>query len=182
MKEARGGGAEWNIFVFTDKSGIFLQHHDDRFVSGKTMRENAELRNAQQRPVSGILLWGGIIYHSRTSLVCIVFTSSSQRDIFEVFDPGVLPYLQCLVTAKFQQDNARTHVTRIVQNFFVFNQIELLPWLGHSPDLSAIENMLSRVAHQLTHITPPSSTPDPLWQLEEAAWSSVPQEHIQKSL
>ncbi|GFV19468.1 transposable element Tcb1 transposase [Trichonephila clavipes] len=76
-------------------------------------------------------------------------------------------------------DNARPHVERIVQRFFVNHQIELLPWTSRSPDLSPIENMWSMVAQRLTQITPPAATPDQLWQRVEAAWSAVPQEHIQ---
>ncbi|GFU67180.1 transposable element Tcb1 transposase [Trichonephila clavipes] len=57
--------------------------------------------------------------------------------------------------------------------------IELLPWPVRSPDLSPIENMWSMVAQRLTQITPPAATPDLLWPRVEAAWSAVPQEHIQ---
>ncbi|GFS87928.1 transposable element Tcb1 transposase, partial [Trichonephila clavipes] len=39
--------------------------------------------------------------------------------------------------------------------------------------------MGSMVAQRLTQITPPVATPDQLWQRVEAAWSAVPQEHIQ---
>ncbi|GFY07444.1 hypothetical protein TNCV_5086291 [Trichonephila clavipes] len=35
------------------------------------------------------------------------------------------------------------------------------------------------VAQRLTQITPPAATPDQLWKRVEAAWSAVPQEHIQ---
>ncbi|GFW49168.1 transposable element Tcb1 transposase [Trichonephila clavipes] len=59
-----------------------------------------------------------------------------------------------LATAIFQQDNARPHVARIAQRFFVNHQIELLPWPALSPDLSPIENMWSMVAQRLTQITP----------------------------
>ncbi|GFX91797.1 uncharacterized protein TNCV_3529961 [Trichonephila clavipes] len=61
-----------------------------------------------------IMVWGGIGYHSRTPLVRIACTLNSQRYISEVFEPIVLPYLQGLATAIFQQDNAWPHVTRIV--------------------------------------------------------------------
>ncbi|GFY21006.1 transposable element Tcb1 transposase [Trichonephila clavipes] len=71
------------------------------------------------------------------------------------------------------------HVARIVQRFFVNHQIELLPWPARSPNLSPIENMWPMVAQQLTQITTPAATPDQLRQRVEAAWSSVPQEHIQ---
>ncbi|GFV59103.1 uncharacterized protein TNCV_649921 [Trichonephila clavipes] len=39
--------------------------------------------------------------------------------------------------------------------------------------------MWSIVAQRLTQITPPAATPDQLSQRVEAAWSAVPQEHIQ---
>ncbi|GFU32082.1 hypothetical protein TNCV_3833331 [Trichonephila clavipes] len=39
--------------------------------------------------------------------------------------------------------------------------------------------MWSMVAQRLTQITPPAATPDQFWQCGEAAWSAVPQEHIQ---
>ncbi|UYV79831.1 hypothetical protein LAZ67_18000857 [Cordylochernes scorpioides] len=83
-----------------------------------------------------------------------------QRYISEVLEPVVLPYLQGLPTAIFQQDNARPHVTRIVQKFFVNRQIELLPWPARSPDLSPIENMWSMVAQRLTQIRSLAATPD----------------------
>ncbi|GFU63968.1 transposable element Tcb1 transposase [Trichonephila clavipes] len=57
-------------------------------------------------PAPGIMVWGGIRYHSRTPLVHIAGTSNSQRYISEVLEPVVVPYLQGLATAIFQQDNA----------------------------------------------------------------------------
>ncbi|GFV59869.1 transposable element Tcb1 transposase [Trichonephila clavipes] len=126
-------------------------------------------------PEPGIMVWGGIGYHSRTPLVRIAGTLNIQRYISEVLEPVALPYLQGLAAAIFQQDNARPHVARIVQRFFVNHQIEFLPWPALSPDLSPIENMWSRVAQRLTQITPPAATPDQLLQRVEAAWSAVPQ-------
>ncbi|GFU82875.1 transposable element Tcb1 transposase [Trichonephila clavipes] len=107
---------------------------------------------------------GGIGYHSRTPLVRVAGTLNNQRYISEVLEPVVLPYLQGLATAIFKQDNARLHVARIVQRFFVNHQIELLPRLARSLDLSPIENMWSMVAQRLTQITPPAATLDQLWQ------------------
>ncbi|GFV94521.1 transposable element Tcb1 transposase [Trichonephila clavipes] len=92
---------------------------------------------------------------------------------------GPAPGIMDLSTAIFQQDNERPDVARIVQRFYVNHQIELLPWPARSPDLSLIENMWSMVAQRLTQITPPAATPDQIWQRVEAAWSDLPQEHIQ---
>ncbi|GFT66883.1 transposable element Tcb1 transposase [Trichonephila clavipes] len=89
------------------------------------------------------------------------------------------PGIMGLATAIFQQHNTLPHVARIVLRFFVNHQIELLPSPARSPNLSPIENMWSIVAQRSTQIAPPAATPDKLWQRVEAAWSAVPQEHIQ---
>ncbi|GFX88021.1 transposable element Tcb1 transposase [Trichonephila clavipes] len=70
-------------------------------------------------PAPGIMEWGDIGYHSRTPPVRIAGTLNSQCCISEVSDPVVLPYLQGFNTALFQQDNARPHVARIFESFFV---------------------------------------------------------------
>ncbi|GFX39706.1 RNase H domain-containing protein [Trichonephila clavipes] len=57
-------------------------------------------------PAPGITVWDDIEYHSRTPLVRIAGTLNSQRYISEVLEPVVLPYLQGLAKAIFQQDNA----------------------------------------------------------------------------
>ncbi|GFV46954.1 transposable element Tcb1 transposase [Trichonephila clavipes] len=111
-------------------------------------------------PVPNIMFRGDNGYHSRTPLVRISGTLNSQRYISDVLEPVVLLYHQGLATAIFQQNNARPHVARIVQRFFVNVLIELLPWPAHSPDLSPTENMRSMVAQRLTQTTPPADTPD----------------------
>ncbi|GFU93332.1 transposable element Tcb1 transposase [Trichonephila clavipes] len=174
--------AEWNEVVFTAESRISLQHHDGRIQVWRHRGErmlNSCVMHRHTGLAPGIMVRDGIGYHSRTPLVRIVGTLSSQRYISEVLEPVVLPNLQGLATAIFQQDNARPHVTRIVQSFFVNYQIELLLWLARFPDLSPIENMWSMVAQRLIQITPPTATPDQLRQRVEAASSAVPQEHIQ---
>ncbi|GFT17176.1 transposable element Tcb1 transposase [Trichonephila clavipes] len=164
--ERRMWVGEWNEVVFTDESRICLQHHDGRIRVWRHRGErmlNSCVMQRQTGPALGIMVWVGIGYHSRTPLVRIAGTLNIQRYITEVLEPVVLPYLQGLATAIFQQDNARPHVARIVQRFFVNHQIELLPWRGRSPDLSQIEHMWSIVAQGLTQITPPVATPDQLW-------------------
>ncbi|GFV56998.1 transposable element Tcb1 transposase [Trichonephila clavipes] len=88
---------------------------------------NSSVKHRHTGPTTDIMVWGGIEYHSRTLLVRIAGTLNSQRYISEALESVVLPYLHGLVTAIFQQDNARPHVARIVQRFFVNQYIELLP-------------------------------------------------------
>ncbi|GFW94288.1 transposable element Tcb1 transposase [Trichonephila clavipes] len=127
----------------------------------------------------GIMVWGGIGYNSRTPLVRIAGTLNSRRYMYEVLEPVVLPYFQGLATAIFQQDNGRPHMARNIQRFLVNHQIKLLPWPARSLDLSPIKNKWFMVAQRLIQLTTPAAKPDQLWQRVEAAWSAVPQEHIQ---
>ncbi|GFX77591.1 transposable element Tcb1 transposase [Trichonephila clavipes] len=128
--EKRMWAAEWNEVVFTDESRICLQQHDGRI---RVWRHRGErmliscVMNRHTDPAPGIMVWGGIGYHSCTPLVHIAGTLNSQRYFSEVLEPVVLPYLQDLATAIFPQDNALPHFSRIVQRFFVKHQIELLP-------------------------------------------------------
>ncbi|GFW85534.1 transposable element Tc3 transposase [Trichonephila clavipes] len=178
-------GTECIEIVFTDESRICLQHHEGRIRVWRHHGErmlNSRVMHRHTGPAPGIMVWGGIGYQSRTPLVNVAGTLNSQRYISKVLEPVVLPYLQGLATAIFQQNNVRPHVARIVQRFFVNHQIELLPWSARSPDPLPIENMWSMVAQRLTQgggITPSAAKSDQLWQRVESAWSAVPQEHIQ---
>ncbi|GFW15928.1 transposable element Tcb1 transposase [Trichonephila clavipes] len=107
--ERRMWAAEWNEVVFTDESRICLQHHDGRIQVWRHRGErmlNSCVMHRHTGPLLGIMVWGCIGYHSHTPLVRIAGTLNSQHYISEVLEPVVLPYLQGLVTVKFQQDNA----------------------------------------------------------------------------
>ncbi|GFW45578.1 transposable element Tcb1 transposase [Trichonephila clavipes] len=107
--ERRIRAAEWNEVVFTDESRICLQHHDGRIRVWRHRGErmlNSCVMHRHTGPALGIMIWGGIGYHSHTPLVRITGTLNSQRYISEVLEPVVLSYLQGLATAIFQQDNA----------------------------------------------------------------------------
>ncbi|GFW57609.1 transposable element Tcb1 transposase [Trichonephila clavipes] len=97
-----------NEVVFTDESRICLQH-DGRIRVWRQRGErmlNSCVMHHHTGPAPGIMVWGGIGFHSRTPLVRIASTLNNQRYISEVLEPVVLPYHQGLATAIFQRDNA----------------------------------------------------------------------------
>ncbi|GFV59818.1 transposable element Tcb1 transposase [Trichonephila clavipes] len=72
--ERRMWSAEWNEVVFTDESRICLQHHDGRIRVWEHRGErmlNSCVMHHHTGPASGIMVWSGIGYHSRTLLVRI---------------------------------------------------------------------------------------------------------------
>ncbi|GFU06814.1 transposable element Tcb1 transposase [Trichonephila clavipes] len=107
--ERRMWVTEWHEVVFTDESRICLKHHDGRIRVWRHRGErmlNSCVMHRHTGPATGIMVWGSIVYHSRTPLVRIAGTLNSQCYISKVSEPVVLPYLQGLATAIFKQDNA----------------------------------------------------------------------------
>ncbi|GFV13444.1 transposable element Tcb2 transposase [Trichonephila clavipes] len=59
--------------------------------------------------------------------------------VHDVLQPHVLPLMQRLPGAIFQQDNARSHTARVSQD--CLRTVITLPWPARSPDLSPIEHI-----------------------------------------
>ncbi|MBJ5584651.1 transposase [Salmonella enterica subsp. enterica serovar Typhimurium] len=156
--ERRTWTTEWHDIIFSDESRFCLQHHDGRI---RVWRQRGErlfdtcIRHRHTAPSPGVMVWGAIGFDTRTRLVRIAGTLNSHRYISDVLEPVVLPYLQDLPAATFQQDNARPHVARTVQQFFTAQEVCLLPWPACSPDMSPIGHVWSLIGNRVARQTPP---------------------------
>ncbi|KFM62725.1 Transposable element Tcb1 transposase, partial [Stegodyphus mimosarum] len=77
--ERRMWTAEWNEIAFTDESRFCLQHHDGRIRVSRHRGErmlNSYVMHRRTVATPGIMVWGGIGYHSRTPLVRIAESAS----------------------------------------------------------------------------------------------------------
>ena len=61
--------------------------------------------------------------------------------IHDVLQPEVVPFLQGIPGAIFQQDNASPHVAKIVRDFCSPQRMQLPLWPGYPPDMSSIESV-----------------------------------------
>ncbi|KFM57876.1 Transposable element Tcb1 transposase, partial [Stegodyphus mimosarum] len=102
-------------------------------------------------PTVGVMVWGAIAYNTRSSLVLFRGTMTAQRYVHEILQPNVLPLMQRLLGAIFQQDNARPHTARVSQD--CLRTITILPWPARSPDLSPIEHILDHLGRRVEHPT-----------------------------
>jgi hypothetical protein len=87
--------------------------HESRFCLG--MDDGCCLLFAVERPIHRIIrvmVWGAIGYGSRSPLVFIRGSVTSECYINDVLEPLVLPYLNGLHQLIFQQDYARRHIAR----------------------------------------------------------------------
>ncbi|KFM61077.1 hypothetical protein X975_20150, partial [Stegodyphus mimosarum] len=87
------------------------------------------------------MVWGAIVCNTRSPLVLFRGTMTAQRYVHEILQPHVLPLMQRLPGAIFQQDNARPHTARVSQDCLL--TVATLPWPARSPDLKFIHFQLS---------------------------------------
>lgn len=174
---------DWHQIVFSDESRFNLDYNDGRIRVRRYCDERHHpaciVERHTTRTVS-VMVWGAISYQRRSRLLRIEGTLNSDRYIREVVEAEVVSFLQHTPGAIFQQDNARSHVVRNVQAFFLAQQILLLPWPAHSPDMSPIEHIWNMIKRRLAHYPSPAITTNELWTRIEAAWQSISQEHIQR--
>ncbi|GFU98895.1 transposable element Tc1 transposase [Trichonephila clavipes] len=94
------------------------------------------------------MVWGAIAYNTRSRLVLIRGTMTVQWYVHDILQPHVLPLMQQLPGAIFQQVNARPHTAKVSQD--CFRTFTTLPWPARSPDLSPIEHIWDHLGRQST--------------------------------
>ncbi|GFU14162.1 transposable element Tcb2 transposase [Trichonephila clavipes] len=87
----------------------------------------------------GVKVWGGIAYNTGSPVVLIRGTMTTQRYVHDILQTHVLPLMQRLPEAIFQQDNARPHTARVSLDFLRI--VTTLSCPARSPDLSLIEHI-----------------------------------------
>ncbi|GFW67585.1 transposable element Tcb2 transposase [Trichonephila clavipes] len=85
-------------------------------------------------PLSQLVRWYGMPCHDH-----------------DILQPHVLPLLQRLPGAIFQQANARPHMTRVSQD--CPRTVTTLSWPARSPDLFSIEHIWDHLGRQFGHPT-----------------------------
>ncbi|GFV53595.1 transposable element Tcb1 transposase [Trichonephila clavipes] len=125
------------------------------------------------------MVWGAIAYHGRSQLLRIVGSLNSTRYINEVLRPQAILFLQGLLGAVFQHDNARPHVAKTVKSYLDSQKVQLLPWPAYAPDMSPIEYVWDIVGWCLTRDLRPVASTDELWLRIQTVWNTLPQADIQ---
>ncbi|GFW54478.1 transposable element Tcb2 transposase [Trichonephila clavipes] len=118
------------------------------------------------------MVWRAIAYDSRSTLIVMRGTLTGQHYIDVIIPPHVGPFINGLPGAIFQQDNARPHTLRVVQDFL--RHFQTLPWLTHSPDLSLVEHVLD----QLKRLMPSCHSVNDLELAVQDLWAHLPQDNI----
>ncbi|GFU64301.1 transposable element Tcb2 transposase [Trichonephila clavipes] len=119
------------------------------------------------------MVWGVIVYNTRSPPVLLRGTMTTQRYVLNILQPQVLPLMQRLPIAIFQQDNAQPPMARVSQD--CLRSVTILPCPVRSPDLSPIEDIWDHLGWRVGHSTSLNELEARLWQI----WNEMSQALIQ---
>ena len=125
-----------------------------------------------------VMVWAGISVNLRTQLYIV--NLNSQQYIDEILGPLVVPFLQQIgPNAVFQDDNARPHRGRIVNDFVTTNNINRMDWPANSPYLNSIEHVWDELGRRVYRNNPPQTLQE-LRNRLMLEWQNMPQDVIRR--
>ena len=169
----------WRHVLFTDECRFHLSSSDGRQRVYRRRNERyADPCVVERNRYGGgsVMVWGGITARNRTQLVIIDgnLNAATYRD--DVLAPAVVPFLQRHGPGIIlQQDNARPHAARAVQQYLQQQQVDVLPWPANSPDLSPIEHVWDEMKRQLRRLPHAPTTLVELQGHLVRIWNNIPQ-------
>jgi hypothetical protein len=160
--EERLKDEEWNNIIFSDVSRFCLGMNNSRQRVQCLHGERRQLRFQRERHVErtvGIMVWGVIVYGSRSCLLFIRRSMTAQRYVQEVLQPVVVPYIRQGADTLFQQDNAKHHVARVSLRCLEDPHVPILPWPPRSSDLFPTEHGWDMIGRRLSRVGASSINP-----------------------
>lgn len=172
---------QWRAVLFTDESRFSLQSDSRRYLIWREPGTRYHPSNIRERDAYGrgsVCVWGGISLGGRTHLhVFPRGTVNAQVYRDDILDAYVRPYAGAIGDAfLLQDDNARPHRARIVDDYLQRETIMRMEWPARSPDLNPIEHVWDALGRRVAALNPPPQTLAALATALQDQWLSLPME------
>ncbi|KFM73783.1 Transposable element Tcb1 transposase, partial [Stegodyphus mimosarum] len=167
---------QWRAVLLTDKSRFNLESDSRHYLIWREPGTSYHSSNIHERDAYGkgsVCVWGGISLGARTDLhVFPRGTVNAQVYRDDILDAYVSLYVEEIGDAfLLQDDKARPHRARIVDDYLQQETIMRMEWPIRSPDLNPIEHVWGALGRRLAAINPP---PQGFATALEDQWLSLP--------
>ena len=177
-QHCRWTNQQWATVLFTNESRFLLDILDRRRRVWRRRGERYSNCTIVDRYGGGsLMVWGSISVRSRKELLVLNGTLTGQHYINEVLQPVVLPFVHQHHIV-LQDDNARPHQARIVQQFLQQNNMDHLDWPARSPDLSPVEHVWDILGQRVGQRVLRPRTLQALSAVLQEEWRRIPQLQI----
>lgn len=172
---------QWRSVLWSDESRFSLDFHDGRIHVHRLSGERFSpccITEHNRHGGGSVMVWAAIWHGGRCALIVVDGTLTGQRYRDEILLPCVIPTVRSR-NLLFQHDNAPPHRARVAAQALAQNDVPLLRWPAHSPDLSPIEHawdVLGRRLHELYPMPPVSL--HVLRQRLIEQWNRIPQHQL----
>ena len=128
------------------------------------------------------MVWGAFSYDHLLQLTVVNGTLNSQKYRDEILEPVVRPFLNSPEGQNMvlQDDNARPHRARIIEDYKNQHNIASLPWPSLSPDLNPIEHLWDELGRCVRARVPAVSNLRELRQALLEEWDRIPRVRCMK--
>jgi transposase len=106
---------------------------------------------------------------------------NAQRYRNEILDPVAMPIVQNIGAGRIRQDdNARPHTARIVQEHLQHRGIQRMQWPSCSSDLNPIKHLWDLLGRAVRNRVNNATTVQDLRQIVVDEWDAIPQQRVQR--
>ena len=170
---------QWSQVLFSDESRFTMNHNDGRLRVWRRPGQRFIDATVQEKVAFGggsVMVWGAFSLHHRTPLYQVHGNLNGIQCRDEIRRPLAVPTLQQIgPMAVYQDDNARPHRARVVNDFLQQYGVNRMEWSACSPDLNPIENLWDELDRKVRSNNPPPRDAQHLFQMLQAEWQALPQ-------